>query len=89
MPAIHMKEGDMQVINLKEDGDGKQDRLLKLPAGKRLRELLAFPRLAGYQPFALEYKDTDCAQTVGGTQMARSPSSWPSSGLAKTQPLCL
>ena len=38
MAAI--EEGDLEVIDLKEDGDGNQDvRLFKQPAGKVLREL--------------------------------------------------
>ena len=38
MAAI--EEGDLEVIDLKEDGDGNQDvRLFKLPAGKVLRVL--------------------------------------------------
>ena len=57
MAAI--EEGDLQIIDLKEHGDGEQDvRLFKRPAGKVLRELLADPRLAGCQHFAFkEYKD--------------------------------
>ena len=57
MAAI--EEGDLQVIDLKEDGDGNQDvRLLKRPAGKVLRELLSKQRMAGCQHFAFkEYKD--------------------------------
>ena len=48
MAAI--EEGDLEVIDLKEDGDGNQDvRLFKRPAGKVLRELLSNPRLAGCQ----------------------------------------
>ena len=48
MAAI--EEGDLEVIDLKEDGDGNQDvRLFKRPAGKVLRELLSDPRLAGCQ----------------------------------------
>ena len=62
-----IEEGDLQVIKLKEDGDGEQDvRLFKRPAGKVLRELLADPRLAGCQHFALkDYKDTGGAQILG------------------------
>ena len=57
MTAI--EEGDLEVIDLKEDGDGNQDvRLFKRPAGKVLRELLSHQRLAGRQHFAFkEYKD--------------------------------
>ena len=59
MAAI--EEGDLQIIDLKEHGDGEQDvRLFKRPAGKVLRELLADPRLAGCQHFAFkQYKDAD------------------------------
>ena len=54
-----IEEGDLQVIKLKEDGDGEQDvRLFKRPAGKVPRELLADPRLARCQHFAFkEYND--------------------------------
>ena len=66
MAAI--EEGDLEVIDLKEDGDGNQDvRLFKLPAGKVLRELLSDPRLAGCQHFAFkEYKDARGARILGG-----------------------
>ena len=62
-----IEEGDLQVIDLKEDGDGEQDvRLFKRPAGKVLRELLAYPRLAGYQHVAFkEYKDACSARIIG------------------------
>ena len=57
----------MEVIDLKEDGDGNQDvRLFKRPAGKVLRELLSYPRLAGCQHFAFkEYKDASGARILG------------------------
>jgi len=63
-----IEEGDLQVIDLKEDGDGEQDvRLFKRPAGKVLRELLADPRLAGCQHFAFkEYKDSNGVRILGG-----------------------
>ena len=63
-----VEEGDLQVIDLKEDGDGEQDvRLFKRPTGKVLRELLGDPRLAGCQHFAFkEYKDANGARIVGG-----------------------
>ena len=63
-----IEEGDLEVIDLKKDGDGEQDvRLFKRPAGKVLRELLADPRLAGCQHFALkEYKDAGGARILGG-----------------------
>ena len=66
MAAI--EEGDLQIIDLKEHGDGEQDvRLFKRPAGKVLRELLADPRLAGCQHFAFkEYKDAGGARIPGG-----------------------
>ena len=66
MAAI--EEGDLEVIDLKEDGDGNQDvRLFKRPAGKVLRELLSDPRLAGCQHFAFkEYKDASGARILGG-----------------------
>ena len=66
MAAI--EEGDLQIIDLKEHGDGEQDvRLFKRPAGKVLRELLADPRLAGCQHFAFkEYKDAGGARILGG-----------------------
>ena len=60
MAAI--EEGDLEVIDWKEDGDGEQDvRLFKRPAGK---ELLADPRLAGCQHFAFKELDvsSDLAQ---------------------------
>ena len=39
---VAIEEGDLEVIDLKEDGDEEQDvRLFKRPAGKVLRELLA------------------------------------------------
>ena len=62
------EEGDLQVIDLKEDGDGEQDvRLFKRPAGKVLRELLADPRLRGCQHVAFkEYKDACSARIIGG-----------------------
>jgi hypothetical protein len=76
MAAI--EEGDLQIIDLKEHGDGEQDvRLFKRPAGKVLRELLADPRLAGCQHFAFkEYK--------AATQMVQCPFNWPRSGLVQT-----
>ena len=63
-----IEEGDLQVIDLKGDGDGEQDvRLFKRPAGKVLRELLADPRLAGCQHFAFkEYKDSNGVRILGG-----------------------
>ena len=68
MAAI--EEGDLEVIDLKEDsdGDGNQDvRLFKQPAGKVLRELLSYPRLAGCQHFAFkEYKDASGARILRG-----------------------
>ena len=66
MAAI--EEGDLEVIDLKEDGDGNQDvRLFKRPAGKVLRELLSDPTLAGCQHFAFkEYKDASGARILGG-----------------------
>jgi hypothetical protein len=52
-------EGDLQVIDLHEQGDGNQDvRLIKRPVSKVLRELLSDSRLAGSQHFAFkEYED--------------------------------
>ena len=73
MAAI--EEGDLEVIYLKEDGDGEQDvRLFKRPASKVLRELLANPRLAGCQHFAFkEYKNTGALESLEATQMVWSP----------------
>ena len=58
-----VEEGDLQVIDLHEEGDGRQDvRLFKRPISKVLRELLSDPRLAGCQHFAFkEYKNTSGA----------------------------
>ena len=66
MAAI--EEGDLEVIDLKEDGDGEQDVwLFKRPAGKVLRDMLADPRLALCQHFAFkEYKDAGGARILGG-----------------------
>ena len=67
MAAI--EKGDLEVIDLKEDGDGNQEvRLFKLPAGKVLRELLAYPRpgLAGRMP-AL------CLQGIQGRKRSSNP----------------
>jgi len=63
-----IEEGDIQVIDLWQEGDGRQDlRLFKRPAGKVLRELLADPRLAGSQHFAFkEYKDPNGDRIIGG-----------------------
>ena len=48
-----IEQGDLEIIDLREEGDGDQDvRLFKRPADKVLRELLADPRLAGCQPSA-------------------------------------
>ena len=73
MAAI--EEGDLEVINLKRDGDGEQDvRLFKRPAGKVLRELLADPRLAGCQHFALRSTRTqEALESLAATQMVQSP----------------
>lgn len=58
MKAI--EEGDIEVIDLWEDGDGQQDvRLYKRPALKVLRELLSDERLAGHQHFGFKlYKNS-------------------------------
>jgi len=63
-----IEEGDIQVIDLWQEGDGRQDvRLFKRPAGKVLRELLADPRLAGSQHFAFkEYRDPNGDRIIGG-----------------------
>ena len=63
-----IEEGDIEVIDLWQEGDGIQDvRLFKRPAGKVLRELLADPRLAGSQHFAFkEYKDANGDRIIGG-----------------------
>ena len=72
-------EGDLEVIDLKEDGDGEQDvRLFKRPAGKVLRELLADPRLAGCQQGAstLPSRSTrtqEALESLAATQMVRPP----------------
>jgi len=54
-----IEEGDIEVIDLWEEGDGNQAvQLYKRPALKVLRELLADERLAGRQHFAFkEYKN--------------------------------
>ena len=54
-----VEDGNVEVINLWEGGDGMQDlQLYKRPAERVLSELLADARLAGCQHFALkEYKD--------------------------------
>ena len=61
-------EGDLQVIDLHEEGDGNQDvRLFKRPVSKVLLELLSDSRLAGSQHFAFkEYKDATGARIIGG-----------------------
>ena len=61
-------EGDLQVIDLHEQGDGNQDvRLIKRPVSKVLRELLSDSRLAGSQHFAFKkYKDATGARIIGG-----------------------
>lgn len=55
-----IEEGDIEVIDLWEEGDGNQDVLLyKRPALKVLRELLSDERLAGCQHFGFkEYKNS-------------------------------
>ena len=65
MAAI--EAGDLEVIDLKEDGDGNQDvGLFKRPAGKVLRELLSKQRMAGCQHFAFKaYKDASGARILG------------------------
>ena len=64
MAAI--EEGDLEVFDLKEDGDGVKTSGCSGAAGKVLRELLADPRLAGCQHFAFkEYKDAGGARILG------------------------
>ena len=53
MKAI--EDGDIQVLDLWEEGDGDQDvRLYKRPALKVLKELLSDERLAGHQHFGFK-----------------------------------
>ena len=53
MKAI--EDGDIQVLDLSEEGDGDQDvRLYKRPAMKVLKELLSDERLAGHQHFGFK-----------------------------------
>ena len=58
MQAI--EEGDVEVIDLWEDGDGNQNvRLYKRPALKVLRAMLSDERLAGRQHFGFKlYKNS-------------------------------
>lgn len=55
-----IEDGDIEVIDLWEEGDGQQDvRLYKRPALKVLRELLSDQRLSGHQHFGFqEYKNS-------------------------------
>lgn len=63
-----VEDGDLQITDLHEDGDGIQDvRLFKRPVSKVLRELLSDPRLAGCQHFAFkEYKNASGVRIIGG-----------------------
>ena len=61
-----IEEGDVEVLDLWEEGDGDQEVMLyKRPALKVLRELLADLRLAGHQHLAFkEYKDANGARVL-------------------------
>ena len=50
-----IEDGNIEVLDLKEEGDGDQDEsLYKRPALKVLRELLSDERLAGHQHFSFK-----------------------------------
>ena len=61
-----IEDGDIQVLDLWEEGDGDQDvRLYKRPALKVLKELLSDERLAGHQHFGFKlYKNSQGSRVL-------------------------
>jgi len=73
MAAI--EEGDLEVIDLKEDGDGEQDvRLFKRPAGKVLRSCWLIQGWQGASTLPSRSTRTqEALESLAATQMVRSP----------------
>jgi hypothetical protein len=80
-----VEDGDIEVIDMWEEGDGPQDNIfIKSKVLKVLMELLSDERMAGHQDFGFKLS-TDAkdpgGRVLGGDAKGSLSLNWPSSGL--------